>query len=79
MQLYSLNLTHNEISFVRQSLDTVMISGKDAKFLAELQIKVENELVNIATLKQEEEIRKQAEFQHIQYMENQKQKNKSKD
>jgi hypothetical protein len=50
-ELYSINLTPIEIAFIRQSLDTVTINGKDAKFLANLQTKIEREMMEIENLK----------------------------
>ena len=58
MDLFSIDLSHNEINFIRQALETVQISGKDAKFLANLQVKMEQELAAIQKLKQEEEQKK---------------------
>ena len=34
MDIFSIDVTHNELTFLRQSLDVVSVSGKDAKFLA---------------------------------------------
>lgn len=45
--MFSINLTPQEISVLRQSLDTITLSGKDAKFIASLQIKLEQELGEI--------------------------------
>ena len=56
--MFSINLTPNELSFIRQALDTVQIQGKDAKFLATLQIKLEYELSEIKRMMQEEEQKK---------------------
>ena len=47
MDMFSINLTPQEISVLRQSLDTITLSGKDAKFIASLQIKLEQELGEI--------------------------------
>jgi Tfp pilus assembly protein PilN len=58
MDIFSINLTPNELSFIRQALDTVQIQGKDAKFLATLQIKLEHELSEIKRMMQEEEQKK---------------------
>ena len=58
MDIFSIDVTHNELNFIRQALDTVQISGKDAKFLANLQVKVEQELINIQQMKQQEEQKK---------------------
>ena len=54
MDLFSIDLTLNEINFIRQCLELPSISGKDAKFLANLQSKIEQELAEIQRLKEEE-------------------------
>jgi predicted nucleotidyltransferase len=51
-------MTPNDLSFIRQALDAVQVQGKDAKFLANLQVKIENELSEIQRLIQEEEQKK---------------------
>ena len=43
-----------EWTFIRQSLDEITIKGKDAKGLASLQIKVEQELQKSVTKKEKE-------------------------
>jgi hypothetical protein len=55
MDLFSLDFTPNELNFIRQSLDLVTIKGTDAKFLADLQLKIENELTEIQRLIQQEQ------------------------
>jgi hypothetical protein len=50
-EIYSINLTSIEIAFIRQALDTVTINGKDAKFLANLQTKIEDEMMKIENSK----------------------------
>lgn len=60
MNIFSVDLTPNELSFIRQSLETVQISGKDAKFLANLQVKIEHELSEIQRMLNEEEQKKMA-------------------
>jgi len=61
MNIFSIDLTQNEITFLRQALDLVTIKGTDAKFLANLQIKLEDELIHIAKiLRQEEEVKQQS-------------------
>jgi len=47
MNLFSIDLMHGEIQLLRQSLDLISISGKDAKFVANLQVKLEQELAQI--------------------------------
>jgi hypothetical protein len=65
LDIFSIDLTQNEILFVRQALDLVTVSGKDAKFLANLQVKIEQELLDIEAQKRKEEEKKQAELQQI--------------
>jgi predicted nucleotidyltransferase len=65
MDFFSIDLTHNEIVFIRQTLELPSISGRDAKFLANLQIKIENELVEIERIKAEEEQKKVKDLQAI--------------
>ena len=60
MDLFSVDLTYNEIVFIRQTLELPSISGRDAKFLANLQIKIENELTQIEQ-RQAAEAQKKAE------------------
>jgi hypothetical protein len=65
LNIFSIDLTQNEIVFVRQALDLVTVSGKDAKFLANLQVKIEQELLDIEAQKRKEEEKKQVELQQI--------------
>ena len=58
MDIFSVNFTVNELNFIRQSLETVTIQGKDAKFLATLQVKIEQELIEIQKMMQAEEQKK---------------------
>jgi GMP synthase PP-ATPase subunit len=50
-EIYSIDITLVELAFIRQSLDLVSISGKDAHFLSNLQTRIENEMKNIEELK----------------------------
>jgi|TARA_R110000824_G_scaffold160332_2_gene335064 O-phosphoseryl-tRNA(Cys) synthetase len=43
-----------ELTVIRQGLDTLTISGKDAKALSTIQIKVENEIQKQITKKEKE-------------------------
>lgn len=63
MDIFSVDFTHNELNFIRQSLETVSIQGRDAKFLANLQIKLENELTQIHNMLNAEEQNKQMGLQ----------------
>jgi hypothetical protein len=65
MDIFSIDVTSTEIAFMRQALDLVQISGKDAKFLASLQIKLESEYAQIQEVKAQEESKKQAELQTL--------------
>ena len=47
METFQIALTLVEMQAIRQSLEQISISGKDAKFLAALQIKLESEIQNI--------------------------------
>jgi len=58
MYIVSMDLTPNELNFVRQALDLVSIKGTDAQFLANLQLKFERELDEVQRLNEEEERRK---------------------
>ena len=70
MEIFSIDVTHNELAFLRQSLDVVSVSGKDAKFLANLQTKIETELLQIEQIKQAEEQKKRESLQQILTQEN---------
>jgi len=65
MNIFSIDLTVNEIQLLRQSLDIISIKGTDAKFLANLQIKLENELLQIQEILKQEESKKQEDLQHV--------------
>ena len=65
MYIVSMDLTPNELNFVRQALDLVSIKGTDAKFLASLQIKIETELTEIQQLLTLQEAEKQAVLQEL--------------
>lgn len=62
MDLFSIDLTVEEIVFIRQCLDLPSISGKNAKFLANLQTKLEHEYAEIERMKLEEEQKKEEEL-----------------
>ena len=65
MDIFSIDFSHNELNFIRQSLETVSIQGRDAKFLANLQIKLENELTQIHNMLNIEEQNKQISLQTV--------------
>jgi hypothetical protein len=74
MNIFSIDLTQNEITFLRQALDLVTIKGTDAKFLANLQIKLENELIQITEILRQEEEAKQQSLQDMVSREEKKSK-----
>jgi len=53
MDLFSIDLTLNELIFIRQSSDVVNITGKDAKFLVSLQQRLEDKIVEIQRIQEE--------------------------
>jgi hypothetical protein len=56
MNIFAVDFSHAELNFLRQALETVPIQGRDAKFCASIQIKLEQELEEITRmLKAEEE------------------------
>jgi hypothetical protein len=65
MDLFAVDFSFNELQFLRQSLDLVSIKGTDAKFLANLQIKIETELVEIQRMLTLQEAEKQAALQEL--------------
>lgn len=65
MDIFSIDFSVTELNVLRQSLDLITLSGKDAKFIANLQIKLENEMAQIETLKAKAEQKKQKELQDI--------------
>jgi len=65
MDLFSVDFTHNELVFIRQTLEMPTISGKDAKFLANLQLKVENELAQIEQMQAADAQKKAEDLQAI--------------
>jgi hypothetical protein len=63
MDIFSIDLTIPEIQTLRQSLDVINVSGKDAKFLAGLQIKLETELQQITDMLNAAQVKKQQELE----------------
>ena len=74
MNIFSIDLTVNEIQLLRQSLDIISIKGTDAKFLANLQSKLESELIQIQEMLHKVEETKQQELQDIVFKEEKKSK-----
>lgn len=65
MDLFSIDLTQTELQVLRQSLEIITITGKDAKFIASLQMKLESELQQIAEMLLAAERQKQQELQDL--------------
>jgi hypothetical protein len=65
MNLFSIDFSHAELNFLRQALETVPIQGKDAKFCASIQIKLEQELDEIVRMIKAEEEAKTISLQQI--------------
>ena len=63
MDIFSIDLTVPEIQTLRQSLDLITIAGKDARFLANLQTKLEHELTQISQMLSAEQMKKQEDLQ----------------
>jgi hypothetical protein len=72
MNIFAVDFTQNELVFIRQALDLVSIKGTDAKFLAGLQIKIEDELNEIQRVIEEENTVKVESFKQIQQAEDKK-------
>jgi hypothetical protein len=67
MNLFSIeNLTVEEISLLRQSLNVIDIKGASAIFVATLQVKLDQELSQIHNMVAEEENKKQAGIRKIE-------------
>lgn len=65
MDLFSIDVTYNELVFIRQTLDLPSISGRDARFLANLQNKIEGEIYQIEQMKLQEEDNKKKQLEEI--------------
>jgi hypothetical protein len=74
MNIFEVELSLNEIQLLRQSLDIISISGKDAKFVATLQVKLEREMAQIQEILKQEEAKKQQELQETLAREDKKAK-----
>jgi hypothetical protein len=70
MNIFAVDFSHAELNFLRQALETVPIQGRDAKFCASIQIKLEQELEEITRmLKAEEEAKMLGLQQMVQHEE----------
>ena len=68
MNIFAVDFSHAELNFLRQALETIPIQGRDAKFCASIQIKLEQELEEITKIiKAEEEAKMLGLQQMIQH------------
>lgn len=65
MDVFSIDLTVNEMHLIRQALEIITITGKDAKFVVNLQLKLEQELAQIQDMLKQAESAKQKELQTV--------------
>ena len=63
--LYSVELSLDEMSLIRQSLDIITISGKSAKFVAGLQEKIDEASFQLQINIQFQEQRRQQELEEL--------------
>lgn len=78
MNIFSVDFSLNELAFIRQALEGVTIKGADAKFLANLQNRLEYEINQIQQMLTQSELEKQASLQELlQHEENKAVKKKS--
>jgi hypothetical protein len=67
MNLFSIdNLSIEEVSALRQSLNVIDIKGSSAQFIANLQVKLDHELEEIQKFLREEEQKKQEGIKKIE-------------
>ncbi len=64
--MYPIELTKEEFGLLRQSLDLIQISGKSAKFVANLQDKLDEQLFQIDMNQKMEEAEKLEQLVAIQ-------------
>lgn len=64
--MYSIELTKEETALLRQSLDLIQIMGKSAKFVANLQDKLDEQLFQIDMNLKMQEVEKLEELAALQ-------------
>ena len=65
MDVFSVDLTLSELQVLRQSLDIITLTGKDAKFIAGLQSKLEHEIAQVAEMQSQIALQNQVELQRV--------------
>jgi hypothetical protein len=67
MMVFSIdNLQMGEIRLLRQALDVIQITGKDAQYVANLQVKLESEMKQIEEFIKTEELKKAEGIEKIE-------------
>lgn len=67
MDLFTIeNLSLDEIAVLRQALNVIEIKGASAQFIASLQLKLDNEIVQIQEMLRQEEAKKLAGIKKIE-------------
>jgi hypothetical protein len=67
MNLFTIeNLSLDEIAVLRQALNVIEIKGASAQFIANLQVKLDNEILQIKEIIVQEEQKKQAGIAKIE-------------
>jgi hypothetical protein len=67
MNLFTIeNLSLDEIAVLRQALNVIEIKGSSAQFIANLQVKLDNEILQIKEIIVQEEQKKQAGIAKIE-------------
>jgi hypothetical protein len=67
MMVFSIdNLQMGEIRLLRQALDVIQITGKDAQYVANLQLKLESEMKQIEEFIKTEELKKAEGIEKIE-------------
>lgn len=61
----TLTFSPEELGFIRQTIDLATISAKDAKFVAGVQTKIENEILQIQDLQNQTEAEKRRQLEEI--------------
>lgn len=67
MNLFTIeNLSLDEVTVLRQALNVIEIKGSSAQFIANLQIKLDNEILQIRDILTQEEKKKQVGISKIE-------------
>lgn len=65
MNIFSVDFTVPELQLLRQSLDVITITGRDAKVISALQVKLETEIAACNSLIQTEHAKKVQEIAEV--------------